>query len=139
MPSIKPDELQKAVMDYLENYAEDIQEDVEESTDIITKEAKQELIQTSPRSGIARGTKYYKGWAIKIGARTRKKNYRFTKVIWNKTNYQLTHLLEFGHYKRNGTGRVNPSPAGGHIRPVEEKYGAKFVDLLDRKIREDSK
>lgn len=133
--TIEPSELQKAVMDYLENYKEDIDEDVEESTDIITKEAKQELIQTSPRSGIARGTKYYKGWAIKIGARTRKKNYRFTKAIWNKTNYQLTHLLEFGHATRNG-GRTR---AISHIRPVEEKYGAKFVDLLDRKIREDSK
>ena len=135
MPNIKPDELQKAVMDYLENYAEDIQEDVEESTDIITKEAKQELIQTSPKGGIARRTKYYKGWAIKIGARTRKKNYRFTKVIWNKTNYQLTHLLEFGHATRNG-GRTR---AIAHIRPIEEKYGTKFADLLDRKIREDSK
>lgn len=133
--TIEPSELQKAVMDYLENYVEDIQENVEESTDIITKEAKQELIQTSPRGGIARKTKYYKGWAIKIGARTRKKNYRFTKVIWNKTNYQLTHLLEFGHATRNG-GRTR---AISHIRPVEEKYGTKFADLLDRKIREDSK
>ncbi len=135
MSNIKPDELQKAIMDYLENYVEDIQEDVEESTDIITKEAKQELIQTSPRDGIARKTKYYKGWAIKIGARTRKKNYRFTKVIWNKTNYQLTHLLEFSHATRNG-GRTRAIP---HIRPVEEKYGTKFADLLDKKIREDSK
>lgn len=135
MSNIKPDELQKAIMDYLENYVEDIQEDVEESTDIITKEAKQELIQTSPRDGIARKTKYYKGWTIKIGARTRKKNYRFTKVIWNKTNYQLTHLLEFSHATRNG-GRTRAIP---HIRPVEEKYGTKFADLLDKKIREDSK
>ena len=135
MSNIKPDELQKAIMNYLENYVEDIQEDVEESTDIITKEAKQELIQTSPRDGIARKTKYYKGWAIKIGARTRKKNYRFTKVIWNKTNYQLTHLLEFSHATRNG-GRTRAIP---HIRPVEEKYGTKFADLLDKKIREDSK
>lgn len=134
MSNIKPDELQKAVMDYLENYVEDIQEDVEESTDIITKEAKQELIQTSPRGGIARGTKYYKGWAIKIGAKTRKKNYRFTKIIWNKTNYQLTHLLEFGHATRNG-GRTR---AISHIRPVEEKYNVEFVDKLEKKIRRSS-
>ena len=135
MSNLKPDELQKAIMDYLENYVEDIQEDVEESTDIITKEAKQELIQTSPRDGIARKTKYYKGWAIKIGARTRKKNYRFTKVIWNKTNYQLTHLLEFGHATRNG-GRTRAIP---HIRPVEEKYNVEFVDKLEKKIRRSSR
>lgn len=134
--TIEPSELQKAIMDYLENYVEDIQEDVEEATDIVTKEAKQELIQTSPKSGLARNTKYYKGWAIKIGARTRKKSYKYTKVIWNKTNYQLTHLLEFGHHKRDGTGWVDAQP---HIRQVEEKYGVKFADLLDRKIREDSR
>lgn len=136
MSNIKPEELQKVVMDYLENYVEDIQDDVEETTDTITKEAREELIRTSPKSGLARGTKYYKGWAIKVGAKTRKKSYRYTKVVWNKTNYQLTHLLEFGHHKRDGTGWVDAQP---HIRDVEEKYGLKFADLLEQKIRRSSK
>ena len=61
--TIKPEGLQKALSEYLENYVEDIQEDVEEATDIVTKEAKEELIQTSPKSGVARDTKYYEGWA----------------------------------------------------------------------------
>lgn len=134
--SIKPENLQKALQDYLENYVEDIQDDVEETTDSITKEAKQELIKESPRSGIARNTKYYKGWTIKIGSRTRRGDFRYTKIIWNKTNYQLTHLLEFGHHKRDGTGWVDAQP---HIQKVEEKYGAKFADLLGKKIRRNSK
>lgn len=134
--TIKAENLQKAIQDYLENYVEDIQDDVEETTDTITKEAKQELIQESPRSGIVRNTKYYKGWTIKMGAKTRKKNYRYTKIIWNKTNYQLTHLLEFGHHKKDGTDWVEAQP---HIQKVEEKYGIKFADLLERKIRRDSK
>ena len=134
--TIKPEGLQKALTEYLENYVEDIQNDVEETTDSITKEAKEELIRTSPKSGLARNTKYNKGWAIKNGARTRKKSYRYTKVVWNKTNYQLTHLLEFGHHKRDGTDWVDAQP---HIRDVEQKYGSKFADLLERKIRRDSK
>lgn len=132
--NIKPEELQKAIMEYLEDYVEDIEEDVEDTTNTVVKEAKQELVQKSPKSGIARKTKYYKGWAIKTGGRTRKRKY-YSKVIWNKTNYQLTHLLEFGHATRNG-GRTNPQP---HIRPVEEKYGTKFADLLEKKIRRSSK
>lgn len=132
--TIKPDELQKVLTDYLENYVEDIEEDVEDTVTEVAKEAKQELVQASPRSGIARKTKYYKGWAIKNGGRTRKKHY-YGKTIWNRTNYQLTHLLEFGHATRNG-GRTNPQP---HIRPVEEKYGTKFADLLEKKIRRTSK
>lgn len=132
--AIKPEDLEKAVTEYLENYVEDIEEDVEDTTNTVVKEAKQELIQTSPRSGVARDTKYYKGWAIKNGGRTRKGKY-YSKVIWNKTNYQLTHLLEFGHATRNG-GRTTPQP---HIRKVEEKYGTKFADLLEKKIRRSSK
>ena len=132
--NIKPEELQKAIMEYLEDYVEDIEEDVEDTVTEVAKEAKQELIQTSPRSGIARKTKYYKGWAIKNGGRTRKKHY-YGKTIWNKTNYQLTHLLEFGHATRNG-GRTQAQP---HIRKVEEKYGTQFADLLEKKIRRSSK
>ena len=132
--TIKPEDLEKSLMDYLENYVEDIEEDVEDTVTEVAKEAKQELIQTSPRSGIARKTKYYKGWAIKNDGRTRKKHY-YGKTIWNKTNYQLTHLLEFGHATRNG-GRTSPQP---HIRKVEEKYGTKFADLLENKIRRRSK
>ncbi len=118
-------------MNYLNNYKEDIDEEVRETTNEVTKEAKEELIRTSPKGNGHRATPYYKGWTVKVGTRGKSK---YEKVIWNKTNYQLTHLLEFGHVKSNGRGWVNSSPAGGHIRPVEEKYGTKFVDLLERRI-----
>ena len=133
--NIKPEELQKAIMEYLEDYVEDIEEDVEDTTNTVVKEAKQELVQKSPKSGIARKTKYYKGWAIKNGVKSRTVRNKYTRVIWNKTNYQLTHLLEFGHATRNG-GRTQAQP---HIRKVEEKYGTKFADLLENKIRRRTK
>lgn len=132
MSSIKPEELQKVVMNYLQSYKENIEEDVQQTADEITNKAKQELKQTSPRSGVARNTKYYRGWAIKLKSN---KNNRYTKVIWNKTNYQLTHLLEFGHATRNG-GRTRAIP---HIRPIEEKYKVEFVDKLEQRIRRSSK
>ncbi len=68
---------------------------------------------------------YGKGW-------TSKKSYsgKYSKVntIHNKTDYQLTHLLEFGHAKRNG-GRVAPRP---HIKPVEMQV----VENLTRKVED---
>lgn len=133
--NVKPENLHKALKEYLEDYLEDIEEDVQVSTDTVIKEAKEELVQTSPRSGLARNTKYYKGWAIKNGGRTRKGRY-YSKVIWNKTNYQLTHLLENGHHTRDGTGWVEAQP---HIGKVQEKYGAEFSDLLKQKIKRRSK
>lgn len=133
--NIKPEELQKALIKSLKNYIEDIEEDVETTTNSVIKDAKQELVKESPRSGLARNTKYYKGWSVKNGGRTRKGRY-YSKVIWNKTNYQLTHLLENGHHTRDGTGWVEAQP---HIGKVQEKYGTKFADLLEKKIRRRSK
>lgn len=131
MFSIKPDELQKAVMNYLENYKEEIDEDVIETVDEITKKARDELKQTSPRGKGTRSNPYYKGWAIKLNKR---RSGVYHKVIWNKTNYQLTHLLEFSHATRNG-GRTKAIP---HIRPIEQKYNVEFVDKLEKKIRRSS-
>lgn len=130
--SIKPEDLQKELMNYLENYKEDIDAEVVETVDTVTKQAKDELKQTSPKGKGSRSNPYYKGWAVKLSKR---KTGVYHKVIWNKTNYQLTHLLEFGHATRNG-GRTKAIP---HIRPVEEKYNVEFVDKLDKKIRRVSK
>lgn len=126
--SIKPEELEKALKNYLNTYAEDIEDDVVECVDQVTKAAKTELVNVSPRGKGKRDTPYYKGWTIKL---QKKGKGKYTKVVWNRTNYQLTHLLEFGHVTRNG-GRTKPIE---HIRPVEEKYKVEFVDLLERKIR----
>lgn len=125
---VKPDEVSNIVMKYLNDYQEDIYEEVVETTDKITKEARDALKRTSPKEKKPRKDQYYKGWSVKIG---NKGNKKYQKVIWNRTNYQLTHLLEFGHVKSDGTGWVEPRP---HIRKVEETYGIKFVDSLEKKI-----
>jgi hypothetical protein len=128
--TIKADDLQKQLAKYLEEYREDIEEDVEESVDETTEKAKEELKADSQSKFKLHGreTPYYRGWSVKLSKRDRTK---YVKVIWNRTNYQLTHLLEFGHATRNG-GRTKAVP---HIRPIEEKYNQKFVDLITQKIR----
>ena len=130
--NIKPEDLQKTLLNYLGNYKEDIDEEVVETVDEITKKAKEEVKRTSPRGKGKRSNPYHRGWAVKLSKR---RTGVYHKVIWNKTNYQLTHLIEFGHATRNG-GRTRAIP---HIRPVEEKYNVEFVDKLDKKIRRISK
>ena len=58
--SIKISDLQKEVMEYLENYVEDIEEEVKETTDKISKEAVQELKKDSPRGKGTRKNPYWK-------------------------------------------------------------------------------
>lgn len=133
--NIEPGELSKAVMNYLESYKEDIDEDVVEVTNQVTKQATQELknVSYSKFGTSGRNDPYYSGWSSKISTRG---NSKYHKVIWNKTNYQLTHLLEFGHLKRNGKGWVAARP---HIRDIEQKYNTEFVDLIEGRIRRSSK
>lgn len=129
--SIKPEELQEALKEYMSNYLEDIEEGVKEKTKEITKEAVEELKQISPR-GYGRKEPYYKGWTKQAGKQNKGK---YTIKIHNKTNYQLTHLLEFGHATRNG----KMTKAIPHIRPTEEKYNKLYEKAITTVIRRRSK
>ena len=93
--SIKVDDLSKEIMKALESYSDDISEVVEEVSNNVGKEAVNELKETSPKK---RGS-YAKGWKLKKDKLGKK---RYSVKIHNKTDYQLTHLLEFGHVTRNG-------------------------------------
>lgn len=121
--SIKADLLEKEVMKYLSEYKEDISDVVEVVSNKVGQEATNELKTDSPKlTG-----DYAKGWRLKkdkIGEN------RYTVKIHNKTDYQLTHLLEFSHATRNG-GRTKAIP---HIKPVEEKYKKIFEQELKSKI-----
>lgn len=130
---IKPDELQKAILDTLESYVDDIEEDVRDVTDSIAKEAVKEIKQTSPRGDSNRKNPYWKGWRRQTGKLNKG---RYITKIHNKTNYQLTHLLEFGHVTRDGTKRTKAQP---HIRPLEEKYSKEYEKKLTTVIRRRSK
>lgn len=120
-------ELSSAISNYLNNYVEDIHEDVVEVTEDLTEKAVMELKEKSPR-GSSKVKPYWQGWESKIKIKGKLKYHR---VIWNKTNYQLTHLLEFGHATRDGK-RTKAQP---HIQPIEDKYQQEFVDLVTQKIR----
>ena len=116
--------LSKELSKALENYADDISAEVEEVANKVGKEAVNELEQTSPRG---ERKEYCKGWRLK---KDKKGKNIYTIKIHNKTDYQLTHLLEFGHATKNG-GRTKAQP---HIRPVEKKYSEEFERELKQKI-----
>ena len=107
---IKVSELAQELAQGLSEYSQEVADAIKKATDEVAEEAVQELKSTSP---VLTGS-YAKGWT-KSKAYESKSAKRNT--VHNKTDYQLTHLLEKGHASRNG-GRV---AAKVHIRPVEEK------------------
>jgi len=70
--------------------------------------AKGEIESDAPR----RTGKYAKSWAVK---KTKEKTNAIEFTVHSKNQYQLTHLLEFGHALRNG-GRTQ---GVSHIAPAE--------------------
>ena len=105
---------------------DEINKDVEKSakTNIqrVAKESVQKLKNTSP---VKTGS-YASGWGTK-------KQGDMDIVVHNRTDYQLTHLLENGHIIRNKKGTYGRAPAHKHIKPVEDWA----IDELPRRIIED--
>ena len=105
---------------------DEVNKDVERSakTNIqrVAKESVQKLKNTSP---VKTGS-YASGWGTK-------KQGEMDVVVHNRTDYQLTHLLENGHVIRNKKGTYGRAPAHKHIKPVEDWA----IDELPRRIIED--
>ncbi|MFD2705458.1 HK97 gp10 family phage protein [Salibacterium lacus] len=112
-------DLQKEISQALSEYTDEVTEELDEAKKKVAKESAKTLKRTSP----SLTGDYAKGWrAKKVGN---------AWVVHNKTDYQLTHLLEKGHAKRGG-GRV---PAQPHIRPVEQEAIEEFENRIERAIR----
>lgn len=86
-------------------------------------EAVEVLHAKSPRKK-KNGGKYATGWTMKPVQTGHIKGY----IVYNATDYQLTHLLEKGHAKRGG-GRVRAIP---HIRPVEIAVSERVLKKIEQ-------
>jgi hypothetical protein len=114
-------DLSREISKALTEYTQEVTEGLEEAKLKVAKDTVKELKRTSPRS--KGGGDYAKGWARKkVGNK---------EVVYNRTNYQLTHLLENGHAKRGG-GRV---PAIPHIHPAEQRAIDDYVKQVEKVIR----
>lgn len=68
---------------------------------------------------------YSAGWINKVESRNKKDVYGH---VYNKTNWQLTWLLENGHLIVNKRGGVGWSAPRRHIEPTYDRQAKKFID-----------
>lgn len=118
-------EFEKEIIDILDEYKEEAKEAIAQTLPLVGKEAAQELKATSPK----KSGKYANGWKAQLDTRKRSKD-RTAIVVFNKSHYYLTHLLEFGHAKVNG-GRVAPIP---HIAKAQENAENKTIERIKDKL-----
>ena len=115
----KINEIQKEIQKALKAYSYEVANDLDIAKNEVTKELKKNLTQKSPE----KTGDYKKGWRIK--------KFKKSNIVYNKTDYQLTHLLEKGHVKVNG-GRV---PAQVHIRPNEQIAVKEFLGRVEKAVK----
>ena len=117
------DELAKAVMSELSDYQKNVTAGIKKEAKKVGKEAAETLKQTSPEG--VRG-RYKQGWTTK----TESGENVVSVIVHNKTDYQLTHLLEKSHALPQG-GRTT---AQVHIKPAEEKAIQDFEQAVEKVI-----
>ncbi|MDU4479353.1 HK97 gp10 family phage protein [Clostridium sp.] len=120
MANTKIKGLSNEIVKTLAEYTNEVTEGIEKKKEDVAEKAVKRLRETSPKGTTG---SYAKGW--------RASDINGKKVVHNKTDYQKTHLLEYGHAKVNG-GRVAAKP---HIRPVEEQAIKEFTEGVEKVIK----
>lgn len=138
--SVKVDinELGNEVEEILTVYSHNVTELVKEATDTVAEETVQLLQDTSPRESTyfprvrPKKTVYAEGWEY-ITSYDSPLERRDT--VHNATDYQLIHLLEFGHVLKglnfDGTRQV---PGQAHVMPAYEKAQEKYIEAVKEAI-----
>lgn len=110
----------------LNDYTVEMKRNAMNIFDNVAKEAVQQLKATSPKGRGKHSGDYAKGWAVK---RQNDRNKGLATItVHNRTHYQLTHLLEYGHDLPQG-GRAKAQP---HIEKVETWSQNEVVRRLEQ-------
>lgn len=119
----KLDDMGVVLNEILQEYGDYITEGMKVAVTKIANNAKEETKAASPVGKGKKHGKYRRGWRVK----SEEERLAKSAIVHNRTDYQLTHLLEKGHATRNG-GRTRAFP---HIEPAEQKA----IKELEKAVR----
>ena len=112
------------IMQGLTEFAELATDDMKEAVKNASTTVRKEIKANAPEDT----GKYAKSWTAK---KVRETSQTLTMVVHSKNRYQLAHLLEYGHAKRNG-GRVEGK---AHITPAEQQGIRQLQEDIERALR----
>lgn len=118
------DALADTVMECLNDYAKVSTEGMKKAVRKAGNTVKKEISANAPKDTGA----YAKSWSVK---NTKETSNSLQVTVHSRNRYQLAHLLEHGHAKRNG-GRV----AGkSHIAPAEQTGIRQLEEEIERSLK----
>jgi len=124
--TIRPEQLANALNKALAKYGDEVLEDVEAVTKSVARDAVRELKGIAPAGG-----RYARGWSHKAqkgGA------YKLSETVYNRTDYQLTHLLEKPHETGGGGHYPKNVDYTGTLAAIEEEYTQKYMEEVLSKL-----
>lgn len=117
------DDMAAEIMEGLEEYADLADAAMKKAVRKTATAVKNEISANAPvKSG-----RYKRSWTTK---KTRENSHTLEMTVHSKDRYQLAHLLEKGHAKRNG-GRVSGKP---HIAPAEAHGEEMLTQLIEEAL-----
>lgn len=132
--TIEMSEFYSTVYQMIESYGSSVETALTETKKILADKTAKDLKSTSP---VGRGRKsgtYGKNWTW-----TAKSHGEF--IVYNKKTYRLTHLLEYGHATRLGTGKGRytygskaRTKAQPHIGEAERKMKDEIGKVLEEQL-----
>ena len=110
-------DLEKKVMGILDTYSAEVTETMKEVIPEVAKGTVKKLKAESPRGKGKSSSNYAKGWTMT----TEKGRLTISAIVYGKKgNYNLNHLLEYGHAIKKGGREVGNAKAIEHIKPVSD-------------------
>lgn len=111
-------------------YTEETETIVGACAQAAAKKTKAEVEAASPVGTGKKAGSYKRGWAVKRESSRGLVSF----IVHNKTDYQLTHLLEKSHVIANQFGQYGRSTPKVHIAPAAESGAEYFVDLVEQEL-----
>ena len=128
--TIDAGDFRQVMNELLEEYGTKVLDVTEKVAKKTTREARLDLRHV-PNSVIQDRTGDYKrGWRASIQAT--KLNVK--AVVYNATDWQLTHLLEYGHQVKRGGRTVGEAKPHEHIEPIKQWAFDEFEKRLKEEL-----
>lgn len=121
-------QLRTAISQLLQQYGDEIKDTVEQVAQEVGKESADIVRQKSAPHRLTGS--YIKGWTSKMETG---KYGTVTVRIYNKTDWQLTHLLNNGFYSIRAGRRVD---GDGHIDSAEDEINNLLIKRLEERLKQ---
>ena len=122
--TVRPDGMAEAIMEELNKFSKATATELKKAINEAGKTAKKEIEKNAPK----RTGRYKRSWRVKKMKETADS---LEITVHSKDRYQIAHLLENGHAKRNG-GRVMGTP---HIKDAQETAEKQLMDDIERALQ----